>query len=177
MSKVSLSPVALGQSFLNSFRGVRYHSAELTCEPVWAKVRQRYFDDEACDPFCAVQALRLTLTSLPLQGATRHTFPEQHKVQRLHPQVIVRRMMCCQARASSKWPERMTKDMTASASTTLKIMVVASPDGESSLLAPNASIAQKCCRQRLVFTVLRTVVNSDFVYSIDSMIFVCSLLK
>ena len=40
----------------------------------------------------------------------------------------------------------------------------------SSLLAPNASIAQKCCRQRcslflLVFTVLRTAVNADFFHS------------
>ena len=26
------------------------------CEPVRARVRQRYFDDEACDPFCALQA-------------------------------------------------------------------------------------------------------------------------
>ena len=43
---------------------------------------------------------------------------------------ICRRMMCCQV-------ERMTKDMTASAPSTLKIMVVA---------PPNASIAQKCCR-------------------------------
>ena len=110
---------SIRKSLLNSFRGVRCHSAELTCvavwtslshypaaagqytvtfpcslslwcEPVWAKVRQRYFHDEACDLFCAVQALRLALTSLPLQGVTRHTFPEQHKVQHLHPQVIVR---------------------------------------------------------------------------------------
>ena len=29
----------------------------------------------------------------------------------------------------------------------------------------------------LVFTMLRTAVNSDFVYSIDGMLFVCSLLK
>ena len=46
----------------------------------------------------------------------------------------------------------------------------------SSLLAPNASIAQKCCRQRcslfwLVFTVLRTAVNADFAYSMDGMLF------
>ena len=33
----------------------------------------------------------------------RHTFPEPHKVRRLHPQEIVRRMRCCQAaRPSSK---------------------------------------------------------------------------
>ena len=48
----------------------------------------------------------------------------------------------------------------------------------SSLLAPNASIAQKCCRQRcslflLVFTVLRTAVNADFAYSIDGLL--CNL--
>ena len=47
-----------------------------------------------------------------------------------------------------------------------------------SLLAPNASIEQKCCRQRcslflLVFTMLRTAVYADFVYSIDGML--CNL--
>ena len=78
--------------------------------------------------------------------ATRHTFPEQHKVLRLllqkvvHPNDVLSSTSIFQVAI-----ERMTKDMTASASTTLKIRVVAPPDGEFSLMAPNASIAQKCC--------------------------------
>ena len=41
--------------------------------------------------------------TLSSAGSSRHTFPEPHEVRRLHPQEIVRRMMCCQAaRPSSK---------------------------------------------------------------------------
>ena len=90
---------------LYSFRGVRHHSAELTCV------------------------------------ATRHTFPEQHKVRRLllqkvvHPNDVVSSKSIFQGAF-----ERMTKDMTASGPTTMKIMVVAPPDGKSSLLAPDISV-------------------------------------
>ena len=50
-------------------------------------------------------------------------------MRRDHPQEFVRRVMCCQV-------ERMTKDMTAAAPSTLKIMVVAPPDGNIFTVGP-----------------------------------------
>ena len=44
--------------------------------------------------------------------------------------------------------ERMTKDTTVTAPSTIKIKWLLHRMETSSLLAPNASIAQKCCRQR-----------------------------
>ena len=44
--------------------------------------------------------------------------------------------------------ERMTEDTTATAPSTMKIKVVVHRLETALLMVPNASIAQKCCRQR-----------------------------
>ena len=67
--------------------------------------------------------------SFPLCGHV--PFPEQYEVRRSHQQEIVRRMSCCQAtRICSKGLfERMTRDTTVTAPSTMKFMVIAPPGG------------------------------------------------
>ena len=73
------------------------------------------------------------------QWESRHTIPERHKVQRFasaancSPNEVLPSTNIFQQAF-----ERMTKDMTASAPSTLKFMVVAPLDGRSPPLAPNA---------------------------------------
>ena len=78
---------------------------------------------------CSNTSVYVGATIFPLVRSC--PFPEQYKVRRLHQQEIVRRMSCCQAaRICSKGLfERMTRDTTVTAPSTMKFMVVAPPDG------------------------------------------------
>ena len=78
---------------------------------------------------CSNTSVYVGATIFPLVRSC--PFPEQYKVRRSHQQEIVRRMSCCQAaRICSKGLfERMTRDTTVTAPSTMKFMVVAPPDG------------------------------------------------